>query len=80
MARKYIMAKCLVCHDLNYQENWSTTQEHHQREDSRIYHESTSQCSEMQKQDPLIKDLLKKYNNVLMPAPDYFTGTGKDCT
>ena len=66
--KKIFMAKCIVCHDLNTKKIGPPLKNITKESTPEYIMNLLLNAVEMQKQDPHMKDLLKKYNNVLMPA------------
>ena len=67
--KKIFQTKCFVCHDLNAKKIGPPLKNIAKESTPEYIMNLLLNAAEMQKQDPHMKDLLKKYNNVLMPNP-----------
>ncbi|MDP4292153.1 MAG: cytochrome c [Bacteroidota bacterium] len=67
--KKLFTAKCLLCHDLDTKKTGPPLRNITKERKPEYIMNLLVNSVEMQKQDPYVKDLLKKYNNVIMPDP-----------
>lgn len=67
--KKLFMTKCFVCHDLDQKKIGPPLKNIYKERKPEYIMNLLVNAVQMQKQDPFVKDLLKKYNNVLMPDP-----------
>jgi mono/diheme cytochrome c family protein len=67
--KKIYLAKCVVCHDLNTKKIGPPLKNITKERMPEYIMNLLVNAVQMQKQDPFVKELLKKYNNVLMPDP-----------
>ena len=62
--------KCIVCHDMDQKKIGPLLRNISKERTPEYIMNFLLNSVQMQKEDPFVKDLLKKYNNVLMPDPD----------
>lgn len=67
--KKIYQAKCVVCHELDTKKIGPPLRNITKERMPEYIMNLLVNAVQMQKQDPFVKDLLKKYNNVLMPDP-----------
>jgi len=67
--KKIYLAKCVVCHELDTKKIGPPLRNITKERTPEYIMNLLVNAVQMQKQDPFVKDLLKKYNNVLMPDP-----------
>ena len=67
--KKIFQTKCVVCHDLNTRKIGPPLKNITKESTPEYIMNLLVNAIEMQKQDPHMKDLLKKYNNIHMPDP-----------
>jgi len=67
--KKIYLAKCLVCHELDSKKIGPPLRNIAKERMPEYIMNLLVNAVQMQKQDPFVKDLLKKYNNILMPDP-----------
>ena len=67
--KKIYLAKCVVCHELDIKKIGPPLRNITKERTPEYIMNLLVNAVQMQKQDPFVKDLLKKYNNVLMPDP-----------
>ena len=67
--KKIYLAKCLVCHELDTKKIGPPLRNITKERKPEYIMNLLVNAVQMQKQDPFVKELLKKYNNVLMPDP-----------
>jgi mono/diheme cytochrome c family protein len=69
--KKLYLAKCVVCHDLVQKKIGPPLKNITKERTPEYIMNLLVNAVQMQKQDPFVKELLKKYNNVLMPDPGF---------
>ena len=69
--KKLYLAKCVVCHDLTQKKIGPPLKNITKERTPEYIMNLLVNAVQMQKQDPFVKELLKKYNNVLMPDPGF---------
>jgi len=67
--KKIYQAKCVVCHELDTKKIGPPLRNITKERMPEYIMNLLVNAVQMQKQDPFVKALLKKYNNVLMPDP-----------
>jgi cytochrome c len=67
--KKIYLAKCQVCHELDTKKIGPQLRNITKERKPEYIMNLLVNAVEMQKKDPFVKDLLKKYNNILMPDP-----------
>jgi len=67
--KKLYLAKCFVCHDLDQKKIGPPLKNIYKERKPEYIMNLLVNTVQMEKQDPAVKDLVKKYNNVLMPDP-----------
>ena len=67
--KKLYQTKCVVCHDLDQKKIGPPLRNITKERMPEYIMNLLVNVVQMQKQDQFVKDLLKKYNNVLMPDP-----------
>ncbi len=67
--KKLYMTKCFVCHDLVQKKIGPPLKNVYKDNKPEYIMNMMVNTVQMEKQDPSVKELVKKYNNVLMPDP-----------